>query len=221
MNYYIEIFLKLLLSAFFGGVIGLEREIHGRAAGLRTHILVSVGSCLIMLTSIHIFDYYKHIASCDPARIAAGVVAGIGFLGAGTIMRYRGSVIGLTTAASIWTVSAIGLASGVGFYYGCALTTVIVLITLVVISKLEHKIIRKDWYKALCIESDIHASQMKEIRAVLAKFNAVIRDFEIEKINDKKESLLRFVIKLTTNKYDDNIITSLLDIDGVAKARWE
>jgi len=101
MNY-IEVFLKLVLSLLFGGVVGFEREAHGRAAGLRTHILVCVGSCLIMLTSVYMFNAYKDMAACDPSRIAAGVVTGIGFLGAGTILRYRGSVIGLTTAASIW-----------------------------------------------------------------------------------------------------------------------
>ncbi len=221
MQDYAEIALKLFLAAIFGGLVGFEREAHGRAAGLRTHILVSVGSCLIMLTSIHIFNVHKGIAVCDPSRIAAGVVTGIGFLGAGTILRYRGSVMGLTTAASIWAVAAIGLATGSGFYYGGLLTTVIVLITLVLISKLEYSMIRKDWYRSLLIETEIHGNRLQKIRDALSAYKVQIKDMEIEKIPDKKESILRFDIKLTTNKEDDNIIVALSDIDGVSKVGWE
>ncbi|MCK4462993.1 MAG: MgtC/SapB family protein [Candidatus Omnitrophica bacterium] len=221
MQNYIEIALKLFLAAILGGLIGFEREAHGRAAGLRTHILVSVGSCLIMLTSIHIFNMHKSFTTCDPARIAAGVVTGIGFLGAGTILRYRGSVMGLTTAASIWAVAAVGLATGSGFYYGGLLTTILVLITLVLVSKLEYSMIRKDWYKTLIIESEVHGSRLQEIRDALSGYKVQIKDLEIEKIPDKKESILKFDIKLTTNKEDDNIVVALSGIEGVSRVRWE
>ncbi|MFH1552492.1 MAG: MgtC/SapB family protein, partial [Candidatus Omnitrophota bacterium] len=106
------ILLRILMSALFAGCIGIEREIHGRAAGLRTHILVCVGSTLFMLTSIMVCVNYGHIGQVDPSRIAAGVVTGIGFLGAGAIIRYGASIHGLTTAASIWAVAAVGLAVG-------------------------------------------------------------------------------------------------------------
>jgi len=221
MQEYMEIILKLLLATLFGGLIGLERETHGRAAGLRTHILVCVGSCLIMLTSLFIYHAYKHIAPCDPGRIAAGVVTGIGFLGAGTILRYRGSVMGLTTAASIWTVAAIGLATGSGFYYAGILTTVIVLITLFFISKLEYVLIRKDWYKTLVIESKIDENQLHSIREALERYNAVINKLEIEKIPERNLSRVRFDIKLTSSKFDDNIILRISNISGVHKALWE
>ncbi|PIV39746.1 MAG: hypothetical protein COS29_00930 [Candidatus Omnitrophica bacterium CG02_land_8_20_14_3_00__42_8] len=112
-----QVVWRLFLAAALGGIIGFEREKHNkRMAGFRTHILVSVGSALIMLVSMHIFDIYSGKAPVDPARIAAGVVTGIGFLGAGTIIRSGESVRGLTTAASLWTVSGIGLAIGCGFY---------------------------------------------------------------------------------------------------------
>lgn len=108
---------RLFLAAALGGIIGFEREKHHKGmAGFRTHILVSMGSALIMLVSIYIFEIYSGKAPVDPARIAAGVVTGIGFLGAGTIIRSGESVKGLTTAASLWTVSGIGLAIGCGFY---------------------------------------------------------------------------------------------------------
>jgi len=132
-----DIILRLLVAFFLGGVIGSEREKKRRSAGLRTHILVSMGSCLIMLTSIHIFDIYKGLAVVDPARIAAGVVTGIGFLGGGAILRSGHEIMGLTTAATIWISSAIGLAAGCGFFMAAVVTTVLSLITLVVLGRLE------------------------------------------------------------------------------------
>lgn len=138
----IEIIKRLLIAVILSGLIGLERESHGRAAGLRTHILVCLGSTLITLTSIHIFEIYKGVSNIDPARIAAQVVSGIGFLGAGTIIRSRASIRGLTTAASLWTVAGIGLAVGVGFYQGAYTTTLLVLITLFLLNKIEKDYLR-------------------------------------------------------------------------------
>jgi len=122
--------LRLFISFILGGLIGLERQLHRRTAGLRTHILVSLGSCLIMLTSLYVFDIYKDKVAADPARIAAGIITGIGFLGAGTIIRSGEAVKGLTTAASLWLVSAVGMAVGCGFYKAGFLATVFGLITL-------------------------------------------------------------------------------------------
>ncbi|MDD2680253.1 MAG: MgtC/SapB family protein [Candidatus Omnitrophica bacterium] len=96
-----QIISRLVVTAILSGFIGFERQVHKRTAGLRTHILVALGSCLIMLTSLYVFDIYKEITKLDPARIAAGVITGIGFLGAGTIIREREGVRGLTTAASL------------------------------------------------------------------------------------------------------------------------
>ena len=110
-----QMIMRLLLTLVLSGLIGLERQVHRRDAGLRTHILVALGSCLIMLTSLYVFDIYKDKVSLDPARIAAGVITGIGFLGAGTNIREPEGVRGLTTAASLWVVSGIGLAVGCGF----------------------------------------------------------------------------------------------------------
>src|SRR3989338_4811814 len=125
-----QIIFRLVLSVVLGGLVGLERQMHRRTAGLRTHILVSLGSCLIMLTSLYVFDIYKDKAPLDPTRIAAGVITGIGFLGAGTIIRERQEVRGLTTAASLWVVAAIGLAVGVGFYKAGIFATVLALMVL-------------------------------------------------------------------------------------------
>jgi putative Mg2+ transporter-C (MgtC) family protein len=126
-----EIALRLVLSALLGGLIGLERQMVRRNAGLRTHMLVSLGSCLIMLTSMDVFDIYSSKVAMDPSRIAAGVITGIGFLGAGAIMKEGvDRVMGLTTAASLWVVAAIGLAVGCGFTSAALLTTVLTLVVL-------------------------------------------------------------------------------------------
>jgi len=139
----LNIFVRLVLSVLLGGLVGLERELHRRTAGLRTHILVSMGSCLIMLTSLYIFDIYKDkAASLDPARIAAGVITGIGFLCAGTIIRSGEAVRGLTTAASLWIVSGIGLAVGCGFYLAAFISSIFALAVLFFFRYLEKYIIK-------------------------------------------------------------------------------
>ncbi len=113
-----QIIIKLLLAVLLGGIIGFEREKDASPAGLRTHILVCLGSALITLTSTIFTD--------DPARIAAGIVTGIGFLGAGAILHSKKFVHGLTTAASIWAVAGIGIAVGVGFYLGAIASSIII-----------------------------------------------------------------------------------------------
>ena len=121
--------LRIFLAALLSGFIGLERETHDKAAGFRTHILVCVGSTIFMITSLLISLKYGHFGPVDPSRIAAGVVTGVGFLGAGAVMRSGASVQGLTTAASIWAAAAIGLAIGAGLYtVGIMGTAVVVLV---------------------------------------------------------------------------------------------
>ena len=122
----VEMVLRLLLATALGAIIGYQRERAGKPAGLRTHILICAGAALFTVASLYGFG-----AAADPARIAAGIVAGIGFLGAGAIIRRgEGVVAGLTTAATIWAVAAIGLAAGAGLYMVSAVTTAIILIVL-------------------------------------------------------------------------------------------
>ncbi|MFA5095770.1 MAG: MgtC/SapB family protein [Candidatus Omnitrophota bacterium] len=132
-----QIILRLVMSVVLSGLIGFERQLHKRTAGLRTHILVALGSCLIMLTSIYVFDIYRDIGSPDPARIAAGVITGIGFLGAGTIIREREKVSGLTTAASLWVVAGIGLACGCGFLNASVYAAILAIIVLIFLRHAE------------------------------------------------------------------------------------
>ncbi|MFH1413415.1 MAG: MgtC/SapB family protein [Candidatus Omnitrophota bacterium] len=137
-----QVILRLILSVVLSGFIGLERQVRRRYVGLRTHILLCLGSCLIMLTSLYVFDIYKDKVPLDPARIAAGVITGIGFLGAGTIIRDKERVKGLTTAASLWVVAGIGLAVGVGFYLASIVTTILALVVLYFLRRAEQVIER-------------------------------------------------------------------------------
>jgi putative Mg2+ transporter-C (MgtC) family protein len=138
-----QIIVRLMLSVLLGGFVGLERQIHRRTAGFRTHILVSLGSCLIMLTSLYVFDIYSSRVQLDPARIAAGVITGIGFLGAGAIIRDKEGVKGLTTAASLWVVAGIGLAVGCGFTNAAIYTTILAVVALVLLRVVEGLML--DW----------------------------------------------------------------------------
>ena len=129
-----EVVLRLSLAAALGAAIGLEREIREREAGLRTHLLVSLGSALFTIVSAYGFHAFlssgQSVVRADPSRIAAQIVTGIGFLGAGAIIRQGLSVRGLTTAATLWVVAAIGLAAGAGYYSAAVITTVLVLVSL-------------------------------------------------------------------------------------------
>lgn len=138
-----DVAVKLLLSAFLGGLIGLEREMHEKPAGVRTQALISLGSALFMIISIHMAQSFGAKAA-DPGRIAAQVITGIGFIGAGVIFQARGSIKGLTTAATIWSVTGVGLAIGCGFYKAALTATAIILIILLVIGRIEKILVRRE-----------------------------------------------------------------------------
>ena len=220
LNEWIVLF-RLVLSAILSGIVGFEREFHGRAAGFRTHILLCVGSTLIMLTSIHIFDVYSGRVPIDPARLAAGVVTGIGFMGAGTIMRYKASVRGLTTATSLWVVTGIGLAVGSGLYFGGIFTTAIAIIALMFFSRLEHVMIRKDWYKTVVIETKDGLEQLKKIREALSEYGSEINDLEADRSKDGTHMILKFGLKLTTNLHNTQLIEDIARLEGVKNVKWE
>ena len=136
----LDLLLKLSVAVLLGGAIGLERQIAGKPAGLRTNILICLGSTLLMDLSINLHGLDGRVG--DPARLAAQVITGIGFLGAGTIMQSKGTISGLTSAATIWAVAAIGLTIGAGFYIEGLGAGVMVLLVLLVLGNLEHRLVR-------------------------------------------------------------------------------
>lgn len=142
-----EVAARLLLAAALGGLLGLERELKDQPAGLRTHILVAVGSCLFTLVSAYGFPQFisasaERAVRADVTRIASQVVVGIGFIGGGAILRYGGEVRGLTTAAGLWVAAAVGLSVGAGFRVGALITTGIGVVALALLKPIEKRVLR-------------------------------------------------------------------------------
>ncbi len=216
-----QIVWRLLLAAVLSGLVGFEREIHGRAAGFRTHILVCVGAALITMVSMYMAEIYQGIAQADPGRIAAQIVTGVGFLGAGTILRFRASVRGLTTAASLWTVAGVGLATGCGFFAGAMFTTALVLVSLLFFSYLEWKVIRKDWYRTFSAHTTGGSSTLAEIRKILSDYKVEISDLKVTRPEKGEGVILGMDLKLLTDKYDDQIISDIMRLKGVKQAGWK
>ena len=193
-----DIFLvatRLILAAILGAVIGIEREIKNRAAGFRTHIIVSVGACLIMLIGIDAIGDISKDQARDTARLAGQVVSGIGFLGAGTILQKKNGVSGLTTAATLWLSGAIGLAVGIGYYEGAIIATVICLITLVSLKGISD-LINKKTTKSYIMVFDTSNFNQKSFYEFTQEEGVEVRKIDIidEDMDDKSmiESTLSF-----------------------------
>jgi len=168
---------RLLLASALGALIGLQRELTRNVAGLRTHLLVSLGACCVMLTSQ--YGFLEDPNPGDPARMAAQVVSGIGFLGAGAIMRRGPEVSGLTTAASLWVSAAIGLAIGTGFWIAAVSTTVLTLVSLVVLKALERRFISTRNNKVISIV-DVTWDQVQRVMSMMAEESIIIRSIRSE-----------------------------------------
>ncbi|NLW22320.1 MAG: MgtC/SapB family protein [Tissierellia bacterium] len=216
-----QVFIRLILSILLSGIIGIDRESTNKPAGLRTHILVSLGATLMMLLSLHFNSMYRNGITMYTDRMAAQVISGIGFLGAGTILRRdKGIITGLTTAASLWVVAAIGLAVGAGFYLGAVLTTIFTVITLITFQKVSKKFRAKGQYLAsLRIISVDKPGIVGKIGQVLGEHDVNILSINIEHIDADLISInLEVAMKELKIKYDLlNTIASIEDIVEVSQ----
>lgn len=197
---------RLILAAILGAVIGIEREIKNRAAGFRTHIIVSVGACLIMLIGIDGIGKFSSDTARDTARIAGQVISGIGFWGAGTILQKKNAVTGLTTAATLWLSAAIGLAVGIGYYEGAIIATVICLVTLISLNKISD-LINKKTIKSYSMIFDTYNFNQDSFYEFTSKEGVEIRKLDIidEEMDDK--SMIEVTFSFNKN----------YDIDGFFK----
>ncbi|OWA33063.1 magnesium transporter MgtC [Saccharibacillus sp. O16] len=222
----IHILLRLVCAVLLGGLIGWERERSSHAAGLRTHILVSVGSTLIMLLSMYGFVAFVDQPSVrvDPARLATAVISGIGFLGAGTILFTGKSITGLTTAASLWVVAAIGLAVGAGFYFAAILTTLFVFLTLLVLNVVEQRYIRGHHTHIVTVRGRTGSGLMENVSTFMKEREVRIRKMEVHMGGDSPatdpgstSSVAEVVMHLTSEKRMDpaEMTHQLLRMDGV------
>jgi len=190
--------LKLLLAMVCGGAIGLERELNRKPAGLRTNVLICFGAALYMILSRHISG---GAAYTDPARLAAQVVAGIGFLGAGVILQARGSVIGLTTAATIFVVGAVGIALGEGLFPLALFSTASIIGVLVVLRKVEQVVIRRARLFHYHLRVGDPSEFLEALLNMLEKENLRLEDFDVKEIpSGEHEVTLSVVTSLNGNR---------------------
>ena len=182
----LEIGLRLVFAMILGLIVGIEREYTHRPAGMRTHILVALGSCVVMLTGQMIFaQYYPYGATPDPARLAAQVIAGVGFLGAGTIMRDGASVKGLTTAASLWGVACLGLAVGAGYYVIALVGTVLVILTLTLFELLQKLLLRfKGGCRSYVVDARDMAAAMQVVNNLSHSASCTIQYLQAENLEN-------------------------------------
>ena len=218
----IEIIWRLFLGAVLSGFIGFERETHGRAAGLRTHILVGTGSTLFTLVSIHMAVAYGFLGEVSVDRIAAQVVTGVGFLGAGTILRFGSSIRGLTTAASIWGVAAIGLAVGSGFYSGAVITSAIMLASLYWLSRIETAIPRHVKFKAVKMRGVNIERHLEKIKSVLEERKITIERLSWERDFLKKEMVsVDLFLRMKDSAVLMEAVKDLGSLEGMAEVSAE
>ena len=180
-----ELMLRLTLAAVLGGIIGFERQSRRKSAGLRTNVLVCLGSCLIMMLSEAIYSGVEGKTNADPARLAAQVVSGIGFLGAGAIMKEGLTVTGLTTAACLWVVAGVGLAVGGGYYTGALFTTALVFVTLGRLSRLDEWVMHEK-NLSIVIHTIDKPGQLVHISSCLEDLHLKVRGTKLKEDEDER-----------------------------------
>jgi len=209
-----DVILRLVVSCILGGLIGFERESLDRPAGLRTHILVCVGSALMTLVSIYGFTSFDTVTK-DPGRIAAQVVSGIGFLGAGTILREGLTVTGLTTAASLWVVAGIGLAIGSGLFFAGIAGTALVFVTLVLFGQVERRHWTNKCRDRIKIVVRDQPGQLGRVGVFFGKHGIGIKNLTMHHVPKQKVINIEFVLIIPANADMIKIFTELGEIDGV------
>lgn len=224
MQHFWNTFVPILLASVLGGVVGLERERSRRPAGLRTHVLVCVGSALMMQVSLDMYartGYGLH-GNGDPGRIAAQVVSGIGFLGAGTIMREGANIRGLTTAASLWVVAGIGLAAGANLFLESIVATVMVVLTLKTLSEVEHRWISKGGHHALTVHVTDTPGRLGSLATVCGRWGANIRSVSMKNGPLPGTVEISFFLRLTGRNLDiAGLIGDLMGTEGVLSVTEE
>lgn len=200
--------LALILCVVLCGLVGLEREKRGRSAGLRTHLLVGVGSCIVMIISIYGFPAFN--TQRDVARLAAGVIAGCGFLGAGAIIHNNGGIKGLTTASTIWMVMAIGLACGSMNFVLAIAGSLVVLIILITFRKIEISVTRRAPQIIMLVPAD--EPVLDKVLKIGEEFRCSVIDIETNKASSKDKEMIEFTFKLSPHSKE------IIDLEKVEAA---
>lgn len=221
-----EVLVKLGMAVLLGGLVGLEREFRGRAAGLRTMIIVCLGSTVVMVVSSGLqspfpADAGQTVVRVDPGRIAAGIVTGVGFLGAGVILKIRDLIRGVTTAACIWFVAGVGIAVGQGMYVLAALATVLCLFTLWGLHFIE-RTVRRHVYRTLSILVERARSEevLDKVRGVLAEHEASTMDLEVTEDRAAGTTRMDVAVRALQDFPPLAVVRAVSGMDGVRRASW-
>ncbi len=222
-----EMVLRVLMAFLAGFVVGWERESHGRPAGLRTNILACVASALAMIVSEALFAQSAALNPSvswrpDPARLGAGILTGIGFLGAGTIMRHSNFVRGVTTAASLWFVTVLGLSFGSGLFALGFLGTGTALLTLFVLPRFE-KHIQTDWYSTLTVTLAFEGVSEAGLRSRVEALGPVVKTIKFNHDQEKKQKTIIYELKLKKAdlfEVSNRVVDDLTTCPGVVQVRW-
>ena len=220
---YLDIVVRLLASLAVGGLIGLERSYHGRPAGFRTHSLVCLSTSLLMLVTVYETRWFPSITpgrvSLDPTRMAQGIMTGIGFLGAGTIIKDGLSVRGLTTAASIWTTAAIGILIGIGFYFPAAIASILTLGTLSVFRWIESRIPAQFYAQFVVRFARDEAMPEEEMRRLLENYDFTVANLSYRL--DVEAGFFEYQMAIRTNRADNarRLTLALNKVESVKEYR--
>jgi putative Mg2+ transporter-C (MgtC) family protein len=218
-----EMTLRLVVAGVAGGLIGIERQSRNREAGLRTHMLVTIGSCLFTLVSAYAWSDWTFSngsrITFDPTRVSAQIVTGIGFLGAGAIIRHGASVRGLTTAATLWTCAALGMAAGTGYYWGVALATVFVLISLVPMRFLSRRFefLRQTHTHPLLVSLNEKTTPTEVMKAI-EDAGAAVEKFQLKRTIDRTR--LTMDVALREEVTPGDIAEAVANLEGVVDLEW-
>jgi putative Mg2+ transporter-C (MgtC) family protein len=212
-----EIVLRLVISALLGMVVGYERERKDQPAGLRTHMVLAIGSALAMTVSINLSLQYH--SNADPARLAAQVVSGVGFLGAGAILRYGISIKGLTTAASLWTVAMVGLAVGAGYYVGGISAMLLVILTLTVLNIVEKRFLPTYNAVHVRVEASDSTDVTAELEEILKRREKRAITFGLERDLVNGLVVVEAEVHLWRTDTSDSLVKELAGIQGVRNVK--
>jgi putative Mg2+ transporter-C (MgtC) family protein len=211
-----DIIIRIFIAAVLGALVGLERERQGQPAGLRTHIILVVGSALTMTLSINLAIQFRPLVpNGDPARLAAQVVSGIGFLGAGAILRYGPNIKGLTTATSLWTMAIVGLAIGAGHYLSGVAATALILIALILLNVFEKRFINTYTTMVIEVTADDRIGLIDEVEQALSRHVSTVGTPSIEKNLKSKRVTIEHTIKLSTKTSIQSILEEVERVEGI------
>ncbi|HPX65885.1 MAG TPA: MgtC/SapB family protein [Anaerolineaceae bacterium] len=207
----LDILLRLGLALILGGVVGFERERDSQPAGLRTHMILVLGACLAAIISEEMGARF----GSDPTRLAAQVISGIGFLGAGAILRFGFNIKGLTTATTLWTMAIVGLAVGFGYYLLAALTTVFMIIILTIMNVIEKKFVRINLIRNIVVDVDYQDGIIRTVRKAISNIAEKVVSFSVRKSVRSSRLRLTIVAQFRRSESVEDLVELLSKIEGL------